>query len=101
MCYDGSIDNASASDGKPYSALQNAFRYRKELVVGCTCNGKDVIGLASIKPENDKTLRQGDLVASAHGFKVVSSSSESTPKFAAASNADINQFALPPVLASR
>jgi hypothetical protein len=58
-----------------------------------------VIGLASIKPENDRTLRQG--VASAHGFKVVSSSSESTPKFAAASNADIKQFALPPVLASR
>ena len=101
VCYDGSIDSASASDGKPYSALQNAFRYRKELVVGCTCNGKDVIGLASIKPENDRTLRQGDLVASAHGFKVVSSSSESTPKFAAASNADIKQFALPPVLASR
>ena len=54
-----SIDGASSKDGKPYSSLPNAFRYRKELVAGCTCTGKDVIGLASIKIEDDKTLRRG------------------------------------------
>ena len=86
--YGGSIDNASARDGKPYSALQNAFRYREELVTGCTCNGKDVIGLASIKPENDRTLRPGDIVASHDGFKVVRSLSDGSPKLAAASKAD-------------
>lgn len=62
------IDNASASDtGKSYSAMPNAFRYRSELVNGCTCNGKDSGGLAHIQTENDPTLRKGDLVAGAGG----------------------------------
>jgi hypothetical protein len=86
--YGGSIDNASARDGKPYSALQNAFLYREELVTGCTCNGKDVIGLASIKPENDKTLRPGDILASHDGFKVVRSLSDGSQKLADASKAE-------------
>lgn len=86
--YGGSIDSASEKDGKPYSALQNAFRYREELVTGCTCNGADVLGLASIKPENDRTLRSGDIVASHDGFKVVRSVSNGSPKLAAASKAD-------------
>ena len=58
-----SIDNATAEDGKAYSELPNAFRYRNELVSGCTCNGKDQIGLAPVKIENDPTLRKGDIVA--------------------------------------
>lgn len=99
--YGGTIDNASARDGKPYSSLQNAFRYREELVTGCTCNGKDVIGLASIKIENDETLRQGDIVASHDGFRVVRSLSGGQPKFAAASKAVTGRYARPPVLAKR
>jgi|SRR5215212_1694080 len=47
--YGSSIEGASTKEGKPYSALANAFRYRRELVPGCTCNGKDIIGLAQIK----------------------------------------------------
>lgn len=90
--YGGSIDNASARDGKPYAALQNAFRYRKEIVTGCTCNGKDVIGLASIKPESDRTLRQGDIVALHDGFKVVRSLSDGSARFVAASKADTGQL---------
>ncbi len=65
------IDNASAADsGKPYASLPNAFRYRTELVSGCTCNGKDPGGLAQIELENDPTLRKGDLVATASGVLV-------------------------------
>ena len=45
--------------GKPYSELPNAFRYRNEIVAGCTCNGKDQFGLAPVKIENDPTLAQG------------------------------------------
>ncbi|MBX9711607.1 MAG: DUF2865 domain-containing protein [Xanthobacteraceae bacterium] len=71
------IDNASASDsGKSYSSLPNAFRYRTELVSGCTCNGKDSGGLAHIKVESDPTLRKGDLVAAATGMLVASRGSE-------------------------
>jgi Protein of unknown function (DUF2865) len=69
--YGSSIDEASSNEGKPYSALPNAFRYRRELVAGCTCNGKDMIGLAEVKIEEDKTLRRGDMVAGKDGLEVV------------------------------
>jgi hypothetical protein len=67
LVYGSTIDNAATESGKPYSELPNAFRYRNELVAGCTCNGKDQIGLAPVKIENDATLRKGDLVAGADG----------------------------------
>lgn len=65
-----SIDNASNEQGKLYSGLPNAFRYRNELVANCTCGGKGTAGLASISIEDDPTLRKGDLVASATGLMV-------------------------------
>jgi hypothetical protein len=70
LVYGGNIDSAVTEGGKPYSELPNAFRYRKEAVAGCTCNGKDQFGLAQVKIENDPTLRKGDLVASANGLMV-------------------------------
>jgi hypothetical protein len=70
VVYGSNIDNAATESGKPYSELPNAFRYRNELVAGCTCNGKDQIGLAPVKIENDPTLRRGDLVAGADGLMV-------------------------------
>ena len=70
MVYGSNIDNAATESGKPYSELPNAFRYRNELVAGCTCNGKDQIGLAPVKIENDPTLRKGDIVAGADGLMV-------------------------------
>ena len=72
VVYGSSIDNAATDSGKPYSELPNAFRYRTEIVAGCTCNGKDQIGLAPIKIENDPTLRKGDIVAGADGMMVAS-----------------------------
>jgi Protein of unknown function (DUF2865) len=68
--YGGSIDNAATENGKSYSELPNAFRYRNEIVAGCTCNGKDQIGLAPVKIEDDPTLRKGDIVAGAGGLMV-------------------------------
>jgi hypothetical protein len=70
VVYGSNIDSAATETGKPYAELPNAFRYRNELVAGCTCNGKDQIGLAPIKIENDPTLRKGDLVAGADGLMV-------------------------------
>jgi hypothetical protein len=67
--YGGSIDNASAGS-KNYSELPNAFRYRNEIVAGCTCNGKDQFGLAKVELDDDPTLRKGDLVASTDGLMV-------------------------------
>jgi hypothetical protein len=70
VVYGGNIDNAATETGKPYSELPNAFRYRNEIVAGCTCNGKDQIGLAPVKIENDPTLRKGDIVAGSDGLVV-------------------------------
>ena len=72
MFYGGSIDHAVSRSGKLYSQLPNAFRYRKELIAGCTCNGKDPGGLAHINVEDDPTLRRGDLVATGDGSLVAS-----------------------------
>lgn len=70
VVYGSNIDDAATESGKPYSELPNAFRYRTELVAGCTCNGTDQIGLAPVKIENDPTLRKGDIVAGADGLMV-------------------------------
>jgi Protein of unknown function (DUF2865) len=67
VVYGSAIDNAATEDGKLYSQLPNAFRYRNELVAGCTCNGRDPAGLASIPIEDDPTLRKGDLIAGPRG----------------------------------
>jgi hypothetical protein len=70
VVYGGNIDGAVTERGKPYSELPNAFRYRNELVAGCTCNGKDPVGLAAVKIEDDPTLRRGDIVAGPDGLMV-------------------------------
>jgi hypothetical protein len=70
IVYGSNIDNAVTESGKPYSELPNAFRYRNEIVAGCTCNGKDQFGLAQIKIESDPTLRKGDIVAENGGLMV-------------------------------
>ena len=76
MVYGGNIDNAVSENGKPYSELPNAFRYRNELVAGCTCNGKDSVGLAEVKIEDDPTLRRGDIVAGPDGLMVAGRSAD-------------------------
>jgi hypothetical protein len=74
LVHGGDIDNAATETGKPYSDLPNAFRYRNEIVAGCTCNGKDQLGLASVKVEDDPTLRKGDIVAGADGLVIANRS---------------------------
>jgi Protein of unknown function (DUF2865) len=70
VLYGSHIDTAVTENGKPYSELPNAFRYREQLVAGCTCDGKDSVGLAAVKIEDDATLRRGDIVAGPNGLMV-------------------------------
>lgn len=70
VMYGSTINRATAENGRAYSDLPNAFRYRNELVAGCTCNGKDPMGLAHIDVEKDPTLRRGDIVAGPNGLMV-------------------------------
>lgn len=67
----GGIDRAAASDGSRYADLDTAFLYRKELVDGATCNGRDHFGLARIDAKTDPTLRPGDIVATESGLHAV------------------------------
>ena len=99
--YGSSIDNASSKDGRSYSALPNAFLYRKEIVAGCTCNGKDPVGLASIKPDDDKTLRRGDLIAREGGLEVVQRVDDGKASFAKASPATQGKYERLPVVAAQ
>ena len=62
-----SIDHALAPDGKRYSELATAFAYRKKIIPGCTCNGRDAFGLVTAPVADDPTLRPGDIVATNAG----------------------------------
>ena len=101
IVYGSGIDNAATENGKPYSKLPNAFKYRSELVAGCTCNGKDPVGLARVEPEKDPTLRSGDVVAGANGLVVANKSDRrgASVEFSPASERIKQRFRHPPVVA--
>jgi hypothetical protein len=102
LVYGSDIDNAATETGKPYSELPNAFRYRKEIVTGCTCNGKDPVGLAAISVENDPTLRRGDIVAGANGLVVAGHSADkrASMNFSPASESVQARYRRVPVVAA-
>jgi len=102
VVYGSNIDNAATDKGKSYSELPNAFRYRSELVAGCTCNGRDSTGLASIKVEDDPTLRKGDIVAGADGLVVANrgASRRSALNFSPVSAAVQARYSSAPAVAS-
>jgi len=102
VVYGGDIDDAATESGKSYSDLPNAFRYRKEIVAGCTCNGKDNFGLAQISVENDPTLRKGDIVAGANGLVVAgrSAGKRVSMHFSPASKSIQARYRRVPVVAS-
>jgi hypothetical protein len=78
----GGIDNAVASDGDRYADLDTAFLYRKELVAGATCNGRDRFGLAHVDATTDPTLRPGDIVATKSGMVAVTGMKNKVAEFA-------------------
>lgn len=101
--YGSAIDHATSEGGKSYSSLANAFRYRNEIVSGCTCNGKDQFGLAKIDVQNDPTLRKGDIVAGEDGLVVASRKPDrrgAALNFSPASAAVKAKFERLPVVAS-
>ena len=101
VVYGSNIDNAATENGKSYSELPNAFRYRKEIVAGCTCNGKDALGLAQVSIEKDSTLRSGDIVAGANGLVVANKSDRrgASVEFSPASERIRQRYRHPPVMA--
>jgi hypothetical protein len=103
LVYGGNIDDAVTENGKPYSELPNAFRYRNEIVAGCTCNGKDQIGLAPVSIESDPTLRKGDIVVGVHGLMVADRSADrhgTSVNFSSMSGPQRSRYRRVPVVAA-
>lgn len=101
--YGSAIDHAVTADGKQYSELPNAFKYRDEIVPGCTCNGKTQLGLAKVDVRDDPTIRKGDLVAGTDGLMVAGHSSDkrgAALKLSPAPKSVQNRFDRVPVVAS-
>lgn len=98
--YSGSsIETAYSSDGKPYSKIASAFRYRNESIPGCFCQNDGRAGLSHIRIEDDKTIRVGDIVAKANGLTVASSVGRKGIIFARISAARMKAEKLPEVAA--
>ena len=102
VVHGSSIDGAATEGGKSYSELPNAFRYRNELVAGCTCNGHDQVGLAPIKIDDDPTIRKGDIVAGADGLMVANrtAGSHAAQNFSPASSELRAHYRSAPVVAA-
>ena len=93
--YSGSnIDYATARDGSRYADLPTAFLFRNKLVAGCTCNGRTAFGIVPQSPENDPTLRPGDVVATRNGLMAVTASGQLAPaaSYAGFSRSERAQF---------
>jgi Protein of unknown function (DUF2865) len=57
------IEQAVSTNGAPYTALPNAFRYRKDLVAGCSCRKPDQSWAEALRDADDTdTLRSGDII---------------------------------------
>lgn len=91
--YGAAIADAASSDGERYTRLPNAFRYRNELVGGCSCNG-GVGGLAHIDVNDDPTIRKGDIVVGHDGLMVAGRSADRHA-------ATLNFSPAPPALSAR
>jgi hypothetical protein len=75
------IDHAVTQDGGRYADLQAAYLYRDKLIAGCTCNGKDPIGLARIDMKSDPTLRPGDIVSTPNGLMAYRTGRDQSAEF--------------------
>jgi hypothetical protein len=77
----GKIDTAVAPNGTRYADLDNAFAYRDKVSNGCSCNGKDGLGLARVEKSSDPTLRPGDIVATDDGLATYTGNKGRTSEF--------------------
>jgi len=82
----GTIDTAVASDGRRYVDLPNAYAYRRHLVAGCTCNGRDAFGLAPLAPLSDPTLKPGDVLVTSQGLVAFTGGKGATANFTPVQN---------------
>jgi hypothetical protein len=66
----GEVADAVGPQGRRYSALPNAFKFRSALQPGCSCSGSGKGGLAAMPVTRDFTLRRGDIVVTDQGARL-------------------------------
>jgi Protein of unknown function (DUF2865) len=67
------VGQAVSVSGQPYTALPNAFRYRKELVSSCSCRRPGQSWADALKNADDSsTLESGDVVVTDQKAKALS-----------------------------
>jgi hypothetical protein len=64
------IEDAVSSTGKLYSALPVAKRFETSFESTCTCHRSDTVASRAKELLHDNTLRKGDVVMTAEGFRV-------------------------------
>jgi hypothetical protein len=66
------VTQAVSVSGQPYTALPNAFRYRKELVAGCSCKRAGENWADALRNADDaSTLESGDIVVNEKNEKAL------------------------------
>ena len=67
------MDQAVSVSGQPYTALPNAYRYRKELTAACSCRRPGQSWADALKNADDSTtLESGDIVVTDQNAKALS-----------------------------
>jgi hypothetical protein len=67
------MEQAVSLGGQPYTALPNAFRYRKEISAACSCRRPGQSWADALKNADDSsTLANGDIVVTDQNAKALS-----------------------------
>ena len=67
------MEQAVSISGQAYTALPNAFRYRKEIVAGCSCRRPGQSWADALKNADDSsTLESGDIIVTDQNAKALS-----------------------------
>jgi hypothetical protein len=66
------MTQAVSIDGKPYSTLANAFKYRQEFNPSCSCRQTGQSWADALGSQRDSTVERGDIVVTEERAKVMS-----------------------------
>lgn len=73
MSYGGSIEDAAARDGEPYSSLPNARKYQENRDLSCQCKAPGQTWASAMKDKPDLVeMRKGDIVVSKEQAEIMS-----------------------------
>lgn len=81
------VAQAVSINGRPYTELPNAFKYRQEYNSACSCKRAGESWADAMKQIEDRTLQRGDVVVTEEKAKALSQPKPDTPTQPAKQNA--------------